>query len=77
VENGGSATLGSSPQPDNRDSREGFGCFVIVLVLLICGAAGTMFAAAGPGGAPWAALGVWALSAMGLGIVYFGVKYHG
>ena len=58
------------------DPKEGFGCFALVVVSLICGAAGTMFQGAGPGGALWAGLGVCALAAMGLGIVYLGVKYH-
>jgi hypothetical protein len=35
-----------------------------------------MFEFAGAAGAMWAALGVCALSAMGFGIVYLGVKYH-
>jgi hypothetical protein len=56
--------------------KEGFGCFALVVVALICGAAGTMFQGAGAGGAIWAGLGVCALAAMGFGIVYLGVKYH-
>jgi hypothetical protein len=67
---------GPQPGATGSDPKEGFGCFVLILVFLICGAAVAIFESAGAGGALWAGLAVCALAAMGYGIVYLGVKYH-
>ena len=67
---------GPTAPPDGVDPKEGFGCFALVLASLVCGAAGAMFQGAGPGGAGVGRPRGVRLAAMGLGIVYLGVKYH-
>jgi hypothetical protein len=67
---------GPPPGATGVDPKEGFGCFVLILVFLICSAAAAIFRSASAGGEMWAGLAVCALAAMGYGIVYLGVKYH-
>ena len=55
--------------------RESYGCFSLVLLIIISGGMYKLFELAGPSGALGAGIASFGLAALGFSILYLGVKY--
>ena len=64
-----------APTPAKSDGHESYGCFSLVLLLLVSAGMYKLFEIAGPGGALGAGIASFGLAALGFGILYLGVKY--
>lgn len=63
------------PPASSDDAQTSYGCFSIVLLLIVTGAMYKLFELAGPSGSLGAGIASFGLAALGFGILYLGVKY--
>jgi len=63
------------PPASSDDAQTSYGCFSIVLLIIITGAMYKLFELAGPSGALGAGVASFGLAGLGFGILYLGVKY--
>jgi hypothetical protein len=57
------------------DAREGYGCFSLIVLILVLGAVYHVFDSVGSAGAIGAGIASFGLCGLGLGILYIGAKY--